>query len=69
MILLIKAHHATITFEWDPVSKRWRVTYIVHVGRGVAHHWYWVDSHAEIDPALLRDMTLAACRQLEAALF
>ncbi len=61
--------HATITFEWDELSKRWKVTYLVRSGKGVAAHWYWVDSRAALDAPLMRDITRAATAVIEAALF
>lgn len=39
----------TVTCVWDEHGKRWRVTTVLRMGRGVSSHWRWADTRQEIE--------------------
>lgn len=63
------APQASITFEWDASSKRWKMTYRCTAGKGWATHWMWVETTAPIDPHVMRELALACERQLSQFIF
>lgn len=64
-----RVSHFRLTLDWDPVSKRWKLVYVVQLKRGVASHWRWVDSRAQVDALSAAQIATAVTRELESHLF
>lgn len=63
-----RVHHFDLTLDWDDVSKRWKLTYVVQLERGVASHWRWIDSSAEVDAFCASALATAVAKELESHL-
>lgn len=64
-----RSHHLTVQVDWDPTSKRWKLTYVVQLDRGVASHWRWIESSAPIDAHGASAIANAISREIGSWLF
>jgi len=64
-----RIHHFVLTLDWDPELKRWKLTYVVQVGRGVASHWRWIESRASVDALTASQLADVVKQELEQRLF
>lgn len=64
-----RAHHFTLTLDWDEVGKRWKLTYIVQLERGVASHWRWIESRGEVDAWASSQIASSVQREMEQWLY
>lgn len=62
-------HHFTLTLDWDERSKRWKLTYVVQLGKGVASHWRWVESRGPVDAHGASLISDAVAQELASWLF
>lgn len=68
-MLTASAHDAIITFDWDSVSKRWKMVYRCRSGLGWATHWRWIETSAPIDAWAMRRLAIACQQEAESWLF
>ena len=57
--------HFTLTLNWSPERKAWKLTWIVQIGRSVGSHWIWVDAQAPVDAETARAIARAVAAELE----
>jgi hypothetical protein len=39
----------TLRLDWDASGKRWKLSYVVQLGRGVGSHWRWIECAEPLD--------------------